>query len=242
MKKILFLSLILVLGKISVGQISIGFTIGENFSKLIQTGEYKDSPLIIQPDQQENTITNGLNFGIPIEIKISEKISLYTVPAYIEKGTKVEATFIYDNLIQKYNGIEKLNYLEFPILGKFYYLKKKISGYITFGPSFGYAINQRFKYDMSLSSIDYVTVYNDSYDETIKSKDLNEAGFDRFDISLSFGLGTEYNIWIGKMFFNLNYNHGLNDIIYTKTEETKDVCLYNRGLTTTIGYLIPLSK
>lgn len=242
MKKITAIIVILLVNKLFViGQISIGLSVGENFCKQIQKGEYEDNSLIILPDYTDNSINTGFTFGLPIELNISEKVSFYSVPSYLVKGTRFKSTIINENQILNFNGSVKSVYFELPMIGKYYLFKNKVNAFITFGPSIGYLHRQKVFYNLDILTLDNEIIFNEEIEEIIESKELNDTGFDRFDFSLNASIGIEYNLSLGKLVLNCNYMYGLNDIIYLKWAESKEVSIYNRGITATIGYLIPLN-
>jgi hypothetical protein len=242
MKKTILLFAI-VFGSLSLsGQVSIGLTIGNNFCKVKQSGDNLSDPFITGTSDKDLLITNGFTIGIPLEISLSKRISLFTMFSYLQKGSKVEETIKSDDFVITSNGTNKFNYLEIPVQGKFYLVKKRMNAYLSIGPSFGYLINAKSKGEVTTLDIELGTTTDESFDEKIKSEDFNKAGINRVDISLSIGAGIGYKVGIGNLFFNVNYNHGFRDMIQDDSELGVSIDQYNRGLTTTIGYLIPLSK
>lgn len=242
MKKTILILTIALCSKSLSGQVSIGLTIGNNFCKVKQSGDNLSDPFITGTSDKDLLIANGFTIGIPLEISLSKRISLFTMFSYLQKGSKVEETIKSGDFVITSNGTIKFNYLELPVQGKFYLVKKRMNAYLSIGPSFGYLINAKSKGEVTTLDIELGTTTDESFDEKMKPGDFDKAGINRLDISLAIGAGIGYKVWIGNLFFNINYNHGLSDMIEDDTDLDVSVDQYNRGLIAAIGYLIPLSK
>jgi hypothetical protein len=243
MKRTILLIMIAVISKSLSGQISAGLSIGDNLCKVKKTVDYESNPYLIKPDKEEYLITNGFTIGIPFEINLSDRLSLFTMFSYLQKGTKVKTTTTtLNDFVANIEGTGKYNYLELPLQGKFYFLKNKMNAYISIGPSFGYLLDGKFKYKISVHDIEQDTTSYNNFDEKVKSKDIKASGINRLDISIALGIGIDYKIGIGKIFININYLYGITDMVNDDKELSKGINQYNRGLTTTLGYLIPLTK
>lgn len=245
MKKSLLILVSAVFNATLFGQISIGLTAGTNLCKQKQIFEYADNSAWIEPDKQEMKISYKWIIGIPIEIGISDKIAIYTEPSYHQKGTKIETEygFFEDQIKSKANNT--FNYVELPVLCKYYIAKKKLNAYVMAGPSFGYLIDIWMKGSIDTYSEEDGNEHVDM-DYHYKQDELSDNGINTFEISAAIGCGFSYKIGFGDIFLNATYFHGLSNLIdadeYTEELEIDDIKQFNRGLSLTFGYLIPLTK
>ncbi len=243
MKTTILLILILVIGTTLSAQISVGLSVGNNVSKVKSGADYKNYPDLIKPFDEAMFYTNGLFAGIPVEVGFTNRLSLFTTFSYFQKGTRGRGALSftgYDTV--KSRATTKFNYLELPIQAKFYLSKNKLKAFCLAGPSIGYLISVRNKlkstnYD---SRNDETTYLN--WDYLLKSKELKNSAYHRVDVSFVVGVGCESKVGIGKLFLNINYNYGLTDMLRHGDGFAKGTYQYNRGFTTAIGYLIPLTE
>jgi len=242
MKKIFLYCIIFCLTKSIFGQVSVGLNLGGNFCKIDYSVDYERNPYLIVPDNQEFLFTSGFTVGIPVEIAFSEKLSLFSDISYLQKGTKTKYSSTLLGMKYNLEGTIKYNYIELPIQVKYYVFKKDIGVFVAGGPSFGYLLNGKSKYDNSSLDLADNTITYSSSDTKYSSNDIKDAGINRFDVSLALSVGVDYKLGIGKVFFNLNYMHGLVNLVDNDMEGYEGIKEYNRGIITTIGYLIPLSK
>lgn len=121
MKKLLLVSAITIFGLAHVNAQDVDFGIkgGLNFATL--TGE----------NNSEIGWTTDFNFGVMAEIKISEKFSLQPEILYSGQGYGSN-----DNT----EGIIALNYINIPVIGK-YYVTKKLS--LETGPQIGFLLSTK---------------------------------------------------------------------------------------------------
>ncbi len=163
MKKLLLVTVITVLGLAHVNAQDINFGIkgGLNFATITGDNTSKDQ-----------TVT-GFNFGAIAEIKISEKFSFQPELLYSGQG--------YDTGITTEGNIA-LNYLNIPLIGK-YYVTKKLS--LEAGPQIGFLLSTKG------GSQNY--------------KDL----FKTTDFGVNFGLGYKLDSGLN---FGVRYNAGLSNI------------------------------
>jgi len=164
MKKVLLVAVIGILGFTNVNAQDIEFGIkgGLNFSSI--SGD--------NTSELDIGITTDFNFGVFAEIPISEKFSfqpelMYSGQGYAGKGA---------------DEIVVLNYLNMPLMGK-YYVTKGLS--LEVGPQIGLLLSAKNK------SVDVKDYYND------------------LDFGVNFGLGYKLNNGLN---FGVRYNLGLSDI------------------------------
>jgi len=164
MKKIILVTAmaVFVLTSVNAQDIKFGAKAGLNFSSI--SGD-KISELDIG-------ITTGFNFGVLAEIPISEKFSFQPELMYSGQGYAGEAL----------DEIVALNYLNIPLMGK-YYLTKGLS--LEAGPQIGFLLSAK-------------------NDDT----DVKDA-FNTVDFGVNFGLGYKFDNGLN---FGVRYNLGLSDI------------------------------
>ena len=121
MKKLLLVSIITILGlaRVNAQDVKFGVKGGLNFATIIGENTSKDQ-----------TVT-AFNLGAMAEIKISDKFSLQPELLYSGQG--------YDTDIDS-EGIIALNYLNIPVLAK-YYVTKKLS--LEAGPQIGFLLSTK---------------------------------------------------------------------------------------------------
>lgn len=241
-KTLVLLTGILIAGYLN-GQVSIGLAAGSTFYKVNQTIEYGSNPDIVKPEKHELSLTSGFAFGIPVEIGLSDKLSLFSVLCYMQKGSGIEEVEPEsDNIIMKIKGSTTYNYFEVPVLMKYYFIKKRLNLSADFGPAFGYLYTASANYDYTeINTYDHTSV-TDNQKSKFSSKDVKNTGINRFDISLTLGLGLDYKIGIGKVFIHVNYEYGINNMMKGADFPYIDIKQFNRGLNTMLGYMISLKK
>lgn len=164
MKKLLLVTVIAVLGLTNVNaqEIKFGIKGGLNLSQI--------KGLSIQGSDR---ITD-YNFGFLVEIPISEKISFQPELLYSGQGSST-----------------KLNYLNIPLMGK-YYAAKGFS--LEAGPQIGYLLSAK------------------------KNGTNLKSTFHKLDFGVNFGLGFKFNNGLN---FGARYNLGLSDINKTINSSCK---------------------
>lgn len=166
MKKVLLVTFITVLGLANVNaqEIKLGAKGGLNFSSI----------------SGDNTrgidigITTSFNFGVLAEIPISEKFYFQPEAMYSGQGYAGKDP----------DDITVLNYLNIPLMGK-YYLAKGFS--LEVGPQIGFLLSAK----------------NKDTDTDIKD------AFNNVDLGVNFGLGYKFDNGLN---FGVRYNLGLSDI------------------------------
>lgn len=244
MKKLILLFLSVAAAQLLSAQISVGLSVGNNFSTINRTGDYSNLPSFFEIVSEENSVTNGLTFGIPVEVGFSNRFSLFSGLSYLQKGTKQKSVINYTTLneTEEGNGNTKFNYLEIPILAKLYFVKRKVNVYFMAGPDFGYLLSSRTKADIKNYNTETGTEETSKVDIKYGPDEMKELDINRLDVSLNGGMGCETSLWIGKLYFNINYVLGLTEMRKDNSDINKGITEYNRGLTTTLGFLIPLKK
>lgn len=235
MKKIILLFSNLIIGTTLFGQISAGLNVGSNICYMKQVIDYSKSPDVIEPEKTDQKPAIGIILGIPVEIKLSDIIAIYSGITYYQKGGKTIQTYNNVDTISTTKETSKINYMEIPVMGKFYFTHKTVSAYAMVGPSVGYAINAKYKINDPLMT-------DQNYNGKIKHKDLHDSGISYFDFSIAIGGGMSYKVWKGNLFLNIIYSYGITNIVYKSNDIFNGIKEHNRGLGINLGYLIPLSK
>ena len=166
MKKIILVTVmaIFALTNVNSQDIKFGAKAGLNFSSI--SGD--------NTRELDIGITTDFNFGVLAEIPISEKFSFQPELMYSGQGYAGESS---DDIIN-------LNYLNIPLMGK-YYLIKGFS--LEVGPQIGFLLSAK----------------NKDTDTDIKD------AFNTVDFGVNFGLGYKFTNGIN---FDVRYNLGLSDI------------------------------
>ncbi len=150
----------------------------------------------------------GINIGGFVEVAVTDKFSWQPELLFSTQGANTKESGLTDK--SKLN----LNYLNIPIMGK-YYIQNKLS--VEFGPQIGFLVSANEIYpDMQVDNL-----YGPS--ETI------EDSVKKFDFGLNLGGGYDLN---EKLSVNLRYNFGLSNIF-------KDE--YDEGITDTKNRVLSMS-
>ena len=202
---------IIIFNSITFGQIKyIGGSFGFNLSKL----NYKD-------DLQGYNFNfrNGFKGGLFAEYNLVDLFSIHSEINYSMRGTEygVDETTLSGLTIPKHKFMQKLNYVEVPILVEYnlpinFILKPKI----FIGPEIAFLLNAKIEYvenDVSIKEIEE--------DDTFKSTEYGVV----------IGVGTDYNIFLGKFIFDVRYYYGLSNI--NKVEASK---ITSSTLSFNLGY------
>jgi hypothetical protein len=161
MKKILLITVITVFGftNVTAQDVEFGAKLGVNFGSL-----YGDNTGNVDP------IVSLINFGVYAEIPLNEKFSFQPEIMYSTHGFSIN------------DRIKALNYLNFPLMGK-YYVTKKLS--LEAGPQIGFLLSTKGK--LGIPKDDFKTL----------------------DFGVNFGVGYKLNNGLN---FGARYNLGLSNI------------------------------
>ena len=141
----------------------------------------------------------GAHVGAFVEWKFTEKFALQPEVLFSMQGAKYESSESDgDGFSSEYESKVNLNYINVPIMVKFYPIEKL---FVEAGPQVGFLISAKSK-DESTVTIGDVTT---SESETVDVKD----NFKSIDFGVNVGVGYEFTEMI---FANLRYNIGLSDI------------------------------
>jgi opacity protein-like surface antigen len=195
MKKIL-LSAVVLLSTISFAQdVKFGAKVGLNISNL--SGDVEDTKSLI-----------GAHLGGFAEISISEKFAIQPELLFSIQGAKSEYSESDIDYSYSEETKTKLNYLNVPLLAK-YYVADKFA--LLAGPQFGILMSAKEDYEFS----ETLSGTTDSGSESIDAKEFYKS------LALSFNLGASYSI-TENFFVDARYNLGLSSIAKDYTDEFGD--------------------
>ncbi len=220
-----FLTFALLLITISLSaQVSLGLRTGVTKSNM-STISAIDA---VTPDFK--TIT-GTEIAAIAEIAISDKFAIQPELVYTTKGFKIKEGLGIDlfgfDLPLGLEAVTKLKYVEMPVLAKYKFGNNRLKGYISAGPSVGYAAKGKLK-SRAKVIID-IPIYN---------TDINLDNADRFDISANIGMGMSLSTkGGGQVFLDARYSHGFNGL---DNISVIDLEAKNRSFGLTAGFLAPL--
>ncbi|MFH6958143.1 porin family protein [Flavobacterium aquidurense] len=166
MKKFLLLAVVTVLGftNVNAQKIKFGAKGGLNFANV--SGD----------NTKGLDVVTSFNFGVVAEIPVSEKFSFQPELMYSGQG------YGFNNNNNNNNNTIALNYLNIPLMGK-YYVTKGLS--VEAGPQIGFLLSAKNE-----------------------KKDVKDS-FNTFDFGVNFGLGYKLD---NELNFGVRYNLGLTDI------------------------------
>lgn len=167
----------------------------------------------------------GMVFGVMAELQLAGKLYLQPEFRYIQKGGQVKneqffSTSLTNGIWREVKEVEKLDYLEVPILFKFAFAKPGgFKPYILAGPTFG---------SLSSAESEIETEGNDEK-QNLKVKDF----FKSSDVGVDLGVGFDYPI-TPKMdlFVDGRFSLGLSEIQETESAYTK---YKNQGIQVLVG-------
>lgn len=165
----------------------------------------------------------GYHFSVPLEIEINEMVNFLPEVAIVSEGTIFSAQIKEEQ--RTYNNT--ITYLKFPIIGKLKLLENK---HYEFGIVGGL---------VPAVALDVSSFYFTSLDwsRTVDLPiDFADAGIQRFDLAVSFGLNTEKAIAKGlKIMLDVRYNLGMLNI-----GRRTNITNTTESFSLTVGLLTPL--
>lgn len=197
----------LLLSNVTVNGISDAFTPDRAFLPGYQIGVFSEIPM-----------TGALSF-VP-GIQFAEKgfmtqegfnVNLFQVP--VELGVTAET---------------RLQYLQIPLWLQYTAGNGPIKGYVTGGPTLGYAVDGRIR-----TKANFIMDFNIG---TV-NLDLSQNLYNRFEVGAGLGAGVAFDTGKGSILLDASYNYAFTDIL---ADPIVDVKLRNHGLAINLGYKIPL--
>jgi opacity protein-like surface antigen len=195
MKKVLFSAVVLFTVISNAQDIKFGAKVGLNISNF--SGDVTNSKSLI-----------GTQLGGFAEISISDKFAVQPELLFSMQGGKSEFSESGVDYSYSEEYKTKLNYLNIPVLAK-YYLGDKFA--VLAGPQFGILMSAKEDSDVT----DTYLGSTETYSESVDSKDFYKT------LALSFNLGASYSI-TDNFFVDARYNLGLSSITKDFTDEFGD--------------------
>ena len=207
--------LIIIFHSIDYGQIKfIGGSIGLNLSELNDKDNLNVS---------KHSFRNGIRGGLLAEYKVSNSFLIRGEINYSMRGTEsirknnvvIETYYPSDKVIQK------LNYIEVPILFQYnlpisFILQPKLFA----GFEISFLLNSETEYGT-----------NNGFKIEHDSKKDNKST----EYGTVFGIGTDYEIFSGKIMFDLRYYYGLSNISIDE-----NLKITSNTISINLGYALPI--
>ncbi|OEJ98448.1 hypothetical protein A8C32_04330 [Flavivirga aquatica] len=158
----------------------------------------------------------GLHVGGVAEIMFSDKLSLQPELLFSTQGSKFE----FDDEFEKEETKTKLNYLNLPVIVK-YYVTEGLS--IEGGPQIGFLLSAESEYE-----------YTDKEDSEFNEKETTDIkkNVSGLDLGLGFGLGYKLE---GGLNFAARYNLGLSNI--NDFDDSDDFKQQNNVFQVSVGFM-----
>lgn len=211
MKKVLLIAAVAVFGLTSVQaqEISFGAKAGLNLANL--GGDVEDTDMKM-----------GLHIGGVVEIPISDQFSFAPELLFSMQGAKVEGTetetFFGQTITYDYEAKTNLNYLNLPLMAKFYVAE----GFsLEAGPQVGFLLSAKEEGEVTASALGMSET--ESFSEDIKDE------LESIDFGLNFGVGFKMD---SGLFFQGRYNLGLANL--TGEDEYK---INNQVIQFSVGFM-----
>ena len=226
MKKILFVLIILFLfsSKFSTAQtgLELGFKAGYNLA----TQYGINQPNI--PYDVDSDARNGFTAGIILNFPITDVFSVQQEFLYTAKGSRQQVTMTQPPIstYSEYN----INYFELPILFRYNFVN--IGNVKIYGSS-GFALSMLLNGKYSVDGVIDMGEVQQSFGES-----GNTDGLDTFDYSFIYGLGTEFNLFNQKCFFDYRQTIGWNTLMMPSSEGGEPVPLRNQTYTFALGMFL----
>jgi hypothetical protein len=188
MKKVLVsLLLISAIFKINAQEIKYGIRVGINNSNF--NGSFSS---------EDWSSKFGFHLGGFVEFKISNTFSVQPELDFSSQGANYEYSSSNINYTYNESGKYKLDYINLPILAKFYVVED-VS--ILAGPQIGILIRSDNPYSVTENSNGFSDTYSDNRDinDLLKSTSINFSFGLNYKINESFFLDTRYNLGVSNI-------------------------------------------
>src|SRR4051812_49403463 len=219
MKKVFLLAAATIVASVSFSQVKFGVqVIGNAGSASIKSEELSNfkKPMKI-----------GFGAGVVADIPLQNNLGVRTSVNFLQKKSSVE--FATPGTDKKSTINSTLNYVEVPVNLVYKIPMKGASVYFGAGPSFGYGISGKLKFQ-GYEAIGGVVHAIDESTEAFTKEDKGGAGMKRFDISANVNAGVQFD---NGLYVNAGYLAGLSNL----TEG--DGQYKNRGILMTVGIMLP---
>jgi hypothetical protein len=211
----------------SFAQLSLGLRGGLNFGNVYTT----DGLDAVTPEFE---YINGPAVAGVLEYSFSDHFALQTELAITRKGFK----FGLDRDVNLFNipipvgatAESRFNYLELPLLAKVKFGDDVVKGYLTAGPTVGYATSGRL-----------ITRANALFEFKVSDTDINlEAiNYERFEVGAALGAGIGFNTAFGELFADARYTRGFTELYDIPVVDER---IRNQGFAVSVGLLVPMGR
>ena len=144
-------------------------------------------------------------FGVVSEIELSPYFAFQPELVYTKKGFKLDESYdlnLFDIPVPiGATAITTFDYLQMPLLAKAKFGNDIVEGFVFAGPTLGYAI------DGNITTRARVLIEFDLFDTDL---DLDNLGYERFEVAGTVGGGIAFNTPGGKFMLDARYNHGFH--------------------------------
>lgn len=208
MKRLLLFAIVTIFG--------LGFTQAQEFNFGLKGGVNLASISGDETDEVDGL--TSFHAGVLAEILVSERFSIQPELIYSIQGAKAEYSETFQGEIFEENYTMNLNYVNLPILFK-YYITENLS--IEAGPQVGYLISADNEYEWT------------EYGETGSETEDNLEYMNRIDLAAAAGLSYKFDFGV---FLSARYNAGLSNIY--DSEDFSDYSNQNSVIQFSIGFML----
>jgi hypothetical protein len=197
MKKYIFLVALTLIfwNNLEAQMVNVGIKAGTNHAKIIGTDAYE----LVSESSVSISGIFSFHAGLFAVVKINNKFAIQPEVLYSEQGFKYPKSYTSNNVLITKNLEVKLDYINFPIMVKYYPFEQF---FLDFGPQFGFLLNAEQE-SLSGNTIVKTDVKHD-YEDT--------------DTGFNFGLGYEGD----KFTIYSRYTLGLQDLHKTVDADNKN--------------------
>lgn len=203
----------------------LGLRAGLNFASVnITSIELDEGPV----DLEKSPIT-GANFAVFSQLGISSSFAIQPELTYLQKGVELKAS---EDDIE--NVQMRVNYLELPVLAKMLFGQEGVRANLFAGPSVGYAMNGKIKFNIEGTKFTEDIDFGADYDEDgTKPR--------RMDLGGVVGGGLEIGSGKSLVLMDVRYGLGFSDVTKYRNGRPNDIDKHrNAGLGLTLGYKFTL--
>ena len=199
----------------------IGIKAGVNLANMAQ-----DESIENYSDYEKKSVV-GFQAGLTLDLGLSDLFTIQPEVLYIQKGGKSTFTANDNN---KLESRYYYNYVEVPVLAKlkFYGADGGSGFYFLAGPYVSLALSGKVKTDLTV-----LGQTTSTEDDFVFNNDDARARAKRLDYGVSFGGGIKIN----RLFLDLRYSYGLNNVLDNDADNNNDdkPFLRHRGIGLTAG-------
>jgi hypothetical protein len=211
----------------SFAQFSLGLRGGLNIGKVYTT----DALDALTPDFQS---INGPTIAAVAEYSISRNFAIQSELGFTRKGFKIREDFdvnLFNVPVPVGATAEsRFSYLEVPLLAKVKFGDDVVHGYVTAGPTFGYATSGRL-----------ITRANALIEFKVSDTNINldAINYERFEVGGAVGAGLGFTTGFGQLFVDARYTRGFTELYDIPVVDER---IRNQGFALSAGFLVPLSR